>query len=76
MVYHEYWLEEYPCLKSDFPDKYDVLFLTVDEERKKYNILFLCDNKIYFHYICILENKMMEQYSIMILILKTSSVVL
>ncbi len=66
LVYHEYWLEEYPYLKSDFPDKYDVLFLTVDEERKKYNILFLCDNKIYFHYICILESKMMEQYSIMI----------
>lgn len=38
LVYHEYWLEEYPCLKSDFPDKYDVLFLTVDEERK--NIIF------------------------------------
>ena len=23
LVYHEYWLEEYPYLKSDFPDKYD-----------------------------------------------------
>ena len=38
LVYHEYWLEEYPYLKSDFPDKYDVLFLTVMKKEK--NIVF------------------------------------
>ncbi len=63
---YECWVEEHPCLKAEFPDKYDILFLKADEERKKYNILFLNDNKIYFYYICLLENKMMKQYSIMV----------
>ena len=38
---YECWVEEHPCLKAEFPDKYDILFLKADEERKKYNILFL-----------------------------------
>ena len=50
---YECWVEEHPCLKAEFPDKYDILFLKADEERKKYNILFLNDNKIYFYYISI-----------------------
>ena len=49
---YECWVEEHPCLKAEFPDKYDILFLN--------------DNKIYFYYICLLENKMMKQYSIMV----------
>ena len=38
---YECWVGEHPCLKAEFPDKYDILFLKADEERKKYNILFL-----------------------------------
>ncbi|WP_297406944.1 hypothetical protein [uncultured Akkermansia sp.] len=47
---YECWVEEHPCLKAEFPDKYDILFLN--------------DNKIYFYYICLLENKMMKQYKL------------
>lgn len=33
---------------------------------KEGNIIFLNDNKIYFHYICLLENKMLKQYSLVV----------
>lgn len=63
---YENGMEEYPYLNQIIPNKYDILCLMLDETRKEYNIIFLNDNKIYFHYICLPENKMLTQYSLVV----------
>lgn len=63
----------WPYLNSVLPEKYDILCLIVDDKNKNYKIIFINNQKIYFHEIFLTDFNMAKQCSLIVDISEESS---